>query len=271
VATTPLHGTLERVKRCATQRGRVQQGLFVVEGERVVRRALAAGVQLEEVLVAQGLLAEPRSALLADALTQHRIAVKEVASAVLRELADGRNSGLCMALAKIPPAQSLEGWLRSRTTNERVRLLVLVSVREPGNVGALMRTALASGVDALVTLAETDPFHPKAVRSSLGSVFKVRHFTSTSASELSALLREQGVRQVAAVAAGGIPLPSARLGPSLALYVGNEAHGLPAELIATVDERVTIPMPSGVDSFSVNAATAIVLYEIAQRRYEQEP
>jgi TrmH family RNA methyltransferase len=265
------HGILERVKRCATQKGRTQQGLFVVEGERVVRRALGAGVQLEQVLVADGFLAAPESSALAHALVQHGIAVEHVAPSVLSELADGRNSGLCIALAKLPQAQSLEAWLQARPADEAVRLLVLVNVREPGNVGALMRTALASAVDALVTLGETDPFHPKAVRSSLGSVFKVRHFAATSLSELNTLLRARRVQQVAAVAVGGVPLRTARLGHSLALYVGNEAQGLPPEVIATVDERVTIPMPSGVDSFSVNAATAIVLYEIGQRRYEKEP
>ncbi|HEX2879761.1 MAG TPA: RNA methyltransferase [Polyangiaceae bacterium] len=266
-----LHGTLERVRRCATQKGRAQQGLFVIEGERVVRRALTAGVQLEQVLVAEGFLEAPHNGALAQALAQHGVAVERVTSSVLRELADGRNSGLCIALAKVPPTPSLQAWLQSRVASEPVCLLVLVNVREPGNVGALMRTALASAVDALVTLGETDPFHPKAVRSSLGSVFKVRHFAATNSAELSALLRAQGVQQVAAVAVGGEPLRTARLSPSLALYVGNEAQGLPEELIATVDERVTIPMPSGVDSFSVNAATAIVLYEIAQRRYERGP
>jgi tRNA G18 (ribose-2'-O)-methylase SpoU len=65
-----------------------------------------------------------------------------------------------------------------------------------------------------------------------------------------------------------MPLARAQLSQPLAVYVGNETRGFPAQLLAAMDEQVTIPMPSGVDSFSVNAATAIVLYEIARRRYE---
>lgn len=268
--TTALRGTVERVKRCATLKGRIQQGLYVIEGERVVRRALTAGVQIEQVLVAEGLLVAPGSGALARALVAQGIAPEEVPNGVLRELSEGRNSGSCIALAKLPPSQSFQAWWRSRSTgSEPDVLLVLVNVREPGNVGALTRTALASGVSALITLGETDPFHPKAVRSSLGSVFKVQHFTATDPEQVASLLRASGVRQVAAVASGGVALPRAELTRPLALYVGNETKGLPVQLLAAMDERVTIPMPSGVDSFSVNAATAIVLYEIGQRQYEQ--
>jgi TrmH family RNA methyltransferase len=269
MVATALRGTLERVKRCATLKGRVQQGLYVIEGERVVRRALTAGVQIEQVLIAEGFLADPHSHALAHALAMQSIAPEEVPNDVLRELSEGRNSGSCIALAKLPVTQSLRDEWRSRSTaNATELLLVLVDVREPGNVGALTRTALASGVSALVTMGETDLFHPKAVRSSLGSVFKVRHFTATDFEELAVLLRASGVQQVAAVASGGMPLARAQLSQPLAVYVGNETRGFPAQLLAAMDEQVTIPMPSGVDSFSVNAATAIVLYEIARRRYE---
>lgn len=272
MATAALQGTLERIRRCATLKGRAQQGLYVIEGERVVRRALAAGVQLEQLLVAEGFLSDPHSSALAQAIAAQRVAVEQVPRHVLTELTDGRNSGSCLALAKLPAPQALQTWWQSQTETASMTLLVLVNVREPGNVGALTRTALASGVNALVTLGETDPFHPKAVRSSLGSLFKLQHVAADNAVALSAFFQANRVHQVAAVAEGGVPLPRSRkLAFPLALYVGNETQGLPAELLAAVDEQVTIPMPSGVDSFSVNAATAIVLYEVAQRRYEQTP
>jgi TrmH family RNA methyltransferase len=243
--------------------------LYVIEGERVVRRALAAGVEIEQVLMADDVSRSAALRPLLDALAERGVQVDRAPSAALKELSEGRNSGAVLALAKLPAIKTLQDWWRSRTTTSTQEvLLVLVNVREPGNVGALTRTALASGVGALVTWGETDPFHPKAVRSSLGSVFKVQHYVANDLTELTSFLRASRVQQIAAVAEGGVPLPQAHFKQPLAVYVGNETQGLPAEVLASVDERVTIPMPAGVDSFSVNAATAIVLYEVSQRRYE---
>jgi TrmH family RNA methyltransferase len=269
VATAALHGVLERVKRCSTFKGRVQQGLYVIEGERVVRRALAAGVEIEQLLVGEEFQGTAQAKALIETVTKRGVSVVRVPDAKLRDLSEGRNSGSCTALAELPSVRTAADWWRERSATDTDEvLLVLANVREPGNVGALMRTALASGVSALLTLGETDPYHPKAVRSSLGSLFKVRHYSITDPGELGALLRVSGIQQVAAVAEGGTRLPDARLRTPLALYVGNETQGLSTDLLAAVDEEVTIPMPKGVDSFSVNAATAIVLYEVSRRRYE---
>ena len=79
-------------------------------------------------------------------------------------------------------------------------------------------------------------------------------------------LRRAGVRVVGAVSSGGAPLPQADLGASLAIVLGSEAFGLGDDVLARLDGRVTIPMASDVDSFSVNAAAATLLYEVARRR-----
>src|SRR5690606_11682626 len=128
--------------------------------------------------------------------------------------------------------------------------------------GALVRTALASGAVGVVTVGVSDAFHAKAIRTSMGSVFKlpIMHAQSVGfiEQELGALHR------IAAVSVGGVAPWSLSKKESSALVLGSEAFGLSPEIAAWCDERVTIPMPVGVDSFSVNAAAGVLLYELAR-------
>ncbi len=144
-------------------------------------------------------------------------------------------------------------------------LLAAAGVVDPGNVGALTRTAHAGGAAALLAAGASDPFHPRATRISRGSIFKLPVIRYDSVAALLDDLRGHGVFTVATAAAGGIPLPEV-IWPArpTAVLLGNEAEGLPPEVAGAVDLQVTIPMAAGVDSYSVNAAAAIVLYAAGQ-------
>jgi RNA methyltransferase, TrmH family len=141
-----------------------------------------------------------------------------------------------------------------------------VDVDEPGNVGALIRTALASGANAAICVGSSDPFHPKAVRTSLGGLFKLPIVRMPSAGLLEHL-RGHGVFSVAAVAKSGAALDRASWPASsnIAVLVGNEARGLAESLREEADAKVTIDLSTAADSFCVNAAAAVCLYEIQRR------
>ncbi len=186
---------------------------------------------------------------------------------VLARLTAGRDTGAIVALVRRPVPRSLLEVLQEQGS-DRPLVLVGVNVEDPGNAGALVRTALAAGAAAYVRVGPGDPLHPRAVRTSMGSVVKlplVEHQAWAPALEA---LRRAGMTLVGAVASGGLPLPVARLGQGgVAVLVGSEASGLPADVRGAADELVTVPMASGVDSFSVNAAAAIILYEVRRRRW----
>lgn len=264
-------GSIERIRRCLTARGRRQQGLYTFEGERLLQRALSSDVEIAEIVIGEEpsrrlSLGASRLGGLVHEATERGARTTEAPVEVLRQLAEGRNSGQVVVLAKLPPPASIEVLLQQHH-GETALLLIAVDIDEPGNVGALARTALCSGVSGFVALGATDPFHPKAVRTSMGSIFKLPWSWSADAPELMVRFARARVHQVAAIAERGTPLAAADLGAGrLALYVGNEARGLPSEVSDALDERVTIVMPPGVDSFSVNAAAAIVLYEANRRR-----
>ncbi len=140
-------------------------------------------------------------------------------------------------------------------------------MEDPGNVGALTRTALASGATALIAAGISDPYHPRAVRTSMGSLFRIPILRVQSGKALLDELRTLGVVTIGMVTGGGTPLPRVDLRDTpTALFVGREAFGLDGSTIDSLDHLVSIPMASAVDSYSVNAAAAIALYELIARR-----
>ena len=180
------------------------------------------------------------------------------------ELTEGREAGL-VGLVRIPRSPGLPELAPSRGDAPPV-LLVAVDIEDPGNVGALARTALASGALALVGVGITDPWHPRAVRTSMGSVFKLPLPIYDSVAPLLADLRAIKARSLGAVTSGGTSVretPFERC--PHAFFLGSEAFGLSTELTQQLDGTVSIPMASGVDSFSVNAAAAVLLYEFVRQ------
>jgi TrmH family RNA methyltransferase len=134
--------------------------------------------------------------------------------------------------------------------------LALWQVADPGNVGALLRAADAFGAGVALSAGCADPTGPKALRASMGSIFRV---------PLSEFDEPSGTR-VALVPSGGLPLPELRLDGEAVLVLGAEREGLPTEVLERCEERASIPQPGGGESLNVALAGAIALYELARRR-----
>ena len=134
--------------------------------------------------------------------------------------------------------------------------LALWHVRDPGNVGTLLRTADAFDASVALSSGCGDPTGPKAVRASMGALFRVP----------TAAFEEAGRPRVALVSRGGTPLAELDLGPQLTFVLGAERDGLPDELLREADALATIPQSEHADSLNVAAAGAIALYEARRQR-----
>src|SRR6185295_1046035 len=189
--------------------------------------------------------------------------VRRVPDADLLELAGGRHAGLVTALFELPQTLTLAALLALHAPP--AVFLIAVDVEEPGNVGALVRTALACDAAGVICVGATDPFHPKAVRTSLGSLFKLP-IARVEPGVLLSSLRAAGIYSLAAVAREGEALHRASWPlSSTALLVGNESRGLEQYWREGADARVSIDLCRAADSFCVNAAAAICLYEVQRR------
>ena len=146
-------------------------------------------------------------------------------------------------------------------------LLVACGLQDPGNLGTMMRSGLALGATALITLPATvSPFNPKAVRSSAGAIFRLPVFPGIEAGALCARLRPAGVRIVAADRRSSCSLAQADLRSPVALLIGNEAAGLPEVMARAADSQLSIPIRPGTDSLNAATAAGIFLYEAARQR-----
>ncbi|TDJ72659.1 MAG: RNA methyltransferase [Planctomycetota bacterium] len=287
------------IRRAASAGGRADIGRFSLEGTRIFERALEAGVPVEVALVAEGYQDDPseRVRRLIAGLERAGCVLHTVADEVVERLTEGRGNGAILGLVRIPEQPGLAAVLavRSQAHLHRPRrpldvsqaplstepgtppptaeagggepgtLLVGVEIEDPGNVGAMVRTARASGA-VFAAVGITDPFHPKAVRTSMGNLFKGPTLRFATAAPLLAELRTLGVRTLGAVARGGVPLHEAPVDArAVAVFMGSEAFGLPEEVTRAMDALVTIPMAAEVSSLSVNAAAAVFLYELRRR------
>ncbi len=261
-------GTVEMIRRAGTRKGRATGGYFSIEGIRLHERAVRAGVLVSHAITTSSFQEDssPRVKRLLLDLKEQGCRLQIVADDVIEELIGSRDLGHILGLVRMPEQPLLANLIQDREM-KRPLLLAAVDVKDPGNVGALLRTAHGCGATAFAATGTSDPFHPKALRTTMGSLFKLPVLYYPEARQLITDLEELGIEAVAAVVADGISLPQMRFSDAgTAVLVGSEAWGLPEAIQRAVDHRVSIPMTASVDSFSVNAAAAIILYEIGRNR-----
>lgn len=264
---------LAKFNEASSPEGRKISGRFIVEGFRLVERALNTGAAVEYVLVGESAWNAPceRMQKLLAALASHHFPVVQVPDTVADRITEGRTLGAVQALIAFPISLPFPEWLATRVAQSPMAapltLLVLEHMMDPGNVGALLRTAHAMGADALIAIGGADPFHPRSARTSMGSIFRVPIFRVKTADELILLLRQHGVCTIGAAIEAATQLPDAHFPAThQALFMGNEGEGLSEETRCKLDHLVSIPMSEAIDSLSVNAATAVILYAMSRKR-----
>lgn len=236
-----------------------------MEGERLLQSAFEAGAEVESLYVAQDASNVASIALLIRRARDSGVRVYELASGVLERVADTVSPQPVMAVVRTPAAR-----LEDLRTAKLV--VVLVDVRDPGNAGAVVRAADAAGADGVVFCeGSADPYSPKTVRASAGSVLHLPIVSEGAPLDALERLGAFGIRRLAALSRGGRAYHEVNVAEPLALIVGNEASGLPDEISDMVDETVTIPMTGGAESLNVSMAAAVVCFEIARRRSNLRP
>ncbi len=258
--TSTSNDRLKAARRLARGRARGER-TFLAEGHRQLRCALEAGAAVCEVFAAPELFLGETDAELVAFAERRGARVYEVGCAAFHALAgQARPDGL-IAVVERPPTS-----LARLDVGDRPLLLVAESIERPGNLGTIVRTACAAGVNALVLCdPATDPFHPEAVRGAAGALFKLQLASATFES-VSAWLGKRDVRLLVTSPGGDRQYLDADATGGVALVVGSERHGVTQRWLDVADEVVRIPMPGPVDSLNVAVATGIALFDLARRR-----
>lgn len=256
-AATPLAASNSRVKaaRKLTRRAaRASQRRFLADGPKAVEGALSVAGCVVEVFAT--VAATRQYADLAAAAPRWTL-VDDRALASLSEAVTPAGVVAVCRFLDVPLSTALAG---------RPRLVtVCADVRDPGNAGTVVRTADAVGAEAVVLAGHSvDPYNPKSVRASVGSLFHLPVALERDPALAVAAAREAGLTVLAADAGGEESLFEADLSGPTAWLFGNEAWGLPAELAALADRRVAIPIHGRAESLNLSTAAAVCLYASAR-------
>ncbi|MEV0594788.1 TrmH family RNA methyltransferase [Nonomuraea cavernae] len=256
---TNLKSPRVKAARRLTKRAfRDQDRKFLAEGPQAVREALKLdGVTLELFTTAEAELRHPE---LVTEATLQGVPVHRASGEIMAELSQTVTPQGLLAVCRlvhVPLEEAVPATPRL--------VAVLAHVRDPGNAGTVMRTADAAGADAVVfTDASVDPYNGKCVRASAGSLFHLPVVIGTPAAVAARHLRERGLRVLAADGAGKHTLDDVDLSGPTAWIFGNEAWGLPEEVLAEADDVVRVPIYGQAESLNLATAAAVCLYSSAR-------
>jgi TrmH family RNA methyltransferase len=254
VITSRHNPKVQQVRQLLSRRG---ASLFVAEGVRLVEEALRAGWQAELALFSQSL--SPRGQALSEKIASQGCPVEELSTDLMEWVSDTETPQGILAVfqrRELPLPAALDF------------ALVVDSVRDPGNLGTLLRSAAAVGVQAVLLAPGTsDAFSPKVLRAGMGAHFRLA-LREAGWDEIEAILKRRSppLAVYLAEAGEGIPCWQADLRRPLALLAGGEAEGASKPGRRLADAAVTIPMPGGSESLNAGVAASILLYEIMRQR-----
>lgn len=241
---------------------RQELGKVIVEGALLVARAVYDGLPVDRILYTSEALDEPEVVNLLRQARLDGIEHERVSAGVMGTITSTR------------PVPEIIAWVFVRLRDfaglrldERTRLLIVDSVANPANLGMILRTADASGVQAVVFLGDgASPFHPHCVNAARGAVGRIPLFSGRD-DEVLHRLRSAGIQVVGTSARAELDLYSARLADPVAVVVGNESNGLRDAVKEACTQLVRIPMYPGQSSLNVATATAVVLYELVRNQH----
>jgi RNA methyltransferase, TrmH family len=259
--TSVQNPRVKHLVKLRDRRPRDEAGVFLVEGYREIRRALEKNVALQELYFSPDwFLGENEPALIEQARERgaqaFELSKEAFAKVAYRERPDG-------LLAVAPQWKRT---LESLVLPAQPFLLVVEAIEKPGNLGTILRSADAAGVDAVIVCDPvTDIFNPNVVRSSTGVLFSVP-VVVTESQPVRAWLKERGIRAVATTPAAQALYTDTDLRGALAIVMGSEQYGLSEYWLKESDGQVRIPMAGQADSLNVAMATIITLFEAVRQR-----
>lgn len=261
IITSAQNPLIKETKKLQQKKYREEKCQYLIEGVRLVEEAYKTG-QIVAAFYDDTLLKTSRGMALLHTIESENITLTEVSTQVLSTLAETETpQGIVAVLQK--QSFGLAGF----TPSQSGVILICDGVQDPGNLGTMLRTAWAAGVDALVCLPGTvDPYNGKTVRASMGGIFHVPVYLAPDWQELQQWLRSRNYQLVAGVPEESKNYARVKYDKKVALVIGNEAQGLINIKNEAVDIRVSIPLSKGAESLNAAVACGILLYEIARQR-----
>ncbi len=239
------------VKKLKERRFRDKENLFILEGLRLIEEAIRANMDIEYIIISKDYEDKFNDLLLENNISSNKIIT--LSNNLFMQLASTENpQGIIAVIKKNDKKKDLSGDF----------FLICDKVQDPGNLGTIIRTAHAAGVDGIIlTKGTVDIYNDKTIRSTMGSIFYVPIFYDDKDFTIIRNLKKDGFGLVATSLKESRNFFEEDLKGKIILAVGNEGNGISNELFELADKKVKIPMPGGAESLNVSIATSIILFE----------
>jgi TrmH family RNA methyltransferase len=253
---------VRRLRRLVTKRSlRWSEGVCVLEGPDLIEAALASNIEFEGLYVDVASASSDVYASLLRRAHDKGVRVFALATGVLEKIADAQTPQPLLATVRLPLTALAEVAVEGL-------VLVLHDVRDPGNAGTIVRAADAAGASAVIFSGQSvDPFNPKALRASAGSVFHVPVCVSSLEKALGHF-GSGGARILAAVVRGGTSHRNTDFSVPTVVVIGNEATGLDETSVALCDASLSIPMEGSSESLNAAIAASLIAFEALYQRQD---
>ncbi|ASW42629.1 TrmH family RNA methyltransferase [Clostridium isatidis] len=243
-----LYKTIKKLKE---KKYRIKEGKFILEGFRIIEEAVKAKIDIEYIIITEDNLSNLKEAEYLRDRSEDKIIL--ISENLFISLSSTENPQGILAIAKF---KNIEENLNGDF------YVVCDKVQDPGNLGTIIRTAHAAGVDGIIlTKGTVDIYNEKTIRSTMGSIFYIPIYYDDSKFTIIKKLKDKGVALVTTSLQESKNFFNENLKGKVMLAVGNEGNGISEELFNLADKKVKIPMPGGAESLNVAVASAIILFE----------
>lgn len=256
-----MKNSLAYIRSLHQKKGRAEKKAFIVEGVRAVEELLRSPGQHFKVIYTQELEANRRGQQLLQNLAHSKIEMIQVTPQELAAVSDCETPAGILAIVNIT-----EHRLADLLDAPKPFLVILDGIQDPGNLGAIIRTAEAAGVTGIILGKETvDQYNPKVVRATMGSLLRLPVVKVDNLMTLIEKLRVKNIKTIACDIRGSKNYYEASWSLPLALIFGNEGAGMSKEIAGKIDEVIRIPQRKSVDSLNVAVAAGIIMYQVVEK------
>jgi len=239
------------LKQLRTKKSRDEAGVFIIEGEKFIAE-IPQNWEITDFLISQSYTGDINA-------YKHRAECATIKDHVFSKIADTVNPQGVIAVCKKKE--------HTLSTLAGGGFLLGENLNDPGNVGALIRTAAAAGVDGVIlTAGSCDVYNPKVLRASAGAAFRVPIVQGVAIKEVFVFLGTSDIPMYAAHPRGDVTPYKIDLTGNFCLVIGNETHGISEEIVRKADKLITLPMANDTESLNASVAGSILLYEAVRQR-----
>jgi TrmH family RNA methyltransferase len=253
--------SLKDYRKLHLKKYRQKWGLFVAEGKRLCRDALQSGWQIQAAFMTPDFMRDPEWPDFQEKLAEHHIPVTALQDKDFRKLADTENPQGILFIIRINPATTESEYAKAAGS----LILLLDGIRDPGNMGTIIRTADWFGIPLILSSSESvDFFNQKTVRASMGSVFRLTCHETPDLRQTILHLKNNGFSVIGTSPSASRTLQDLKIQLPVALVLGGEAEGITPEVQGILDFTVMIPRRGEAESLNVSVAAGILLHELVK-------